>query len=95
MKILIKDLKNYTILEHRNSVNTIIEEIFAYVDGTLQQEKEVIINLKKKTNQQIRYYQRQWDREEYQVKITLYDEFIHDLRELQDIMTVQTKCDPS
>lgn len=42
MKILIKDLKNYTILDHRNSVDRIIEELFAYIDGTLNQEQKIV-----------------------------------------------------
>jgi hypothetical protein len=47
MKILITDLKHYTILEHRNAVNTIIDEIFAYVDGTLKQQQKIIKQVKR------------------------------------------------
>lgn len=46
--------------------------------------------LKEKLNKaiqfKIKYYVKEMNREEYQVKIHLYDGFIHELRELQEIL---------
>ena len=42
--------------------------------------------LLKLINVKIKYYIKQMIREEYQIKITLYDEFIHELEELKQVV---------